>query len=152
MMEKLSTILIIIFTIFYPLINSYAEGPDWVVFDSDFPRDFIDANSITSPEKGIVRFWERAGNRIEKTMKGKITYATYILTEMNCNLKQMRIINEDMALEEQSPNHQAIKARARFLESRTKLQVNYPTPWESIEPNMHSYARLNYICKTLQTK
>jgi len=132
-------------------LNVYADGPDWVMFDPAYPKDFIDAKSITSPEKGIVRFWERAGNRKEKNKKGKITFATYTLSETNCILKQYRDITCDMALEDQNTIEGA-QARAEFLETTTKLQINPPTQWQSIEPNEHSYARYNFVCKGLGAK
>jgi hypothetical protein len=140
----LSLFLIVISIVTLPSAN--AEGPRWVIFDSDYPRDFIDANSITAPEKGIVRFWERAGNRMEKNKTGEITFAQYTLCEINCILKQHREIKWDMALEDQTSG-EAMEARAKFLKSTTELQNQYPTRWENIEPNKHSYARYDFVCK-----
>jgi hypothetical protein len=126
------------------------EGANWVVFDSDYPKDFIDSNSITLPEKGIVRFWERAGNRIEIDKNGKVIYAQYTLREINCALKQERGIKWDCALEDQNTT-EGLKARADHmkvvLEVEQKLQLKYPTEWQNIEPNKHSYARYNFVCK-----
>jgi hypothetical protein len=129
----------------------YADGPDWVMFDPDYPKDFIDAKSITSPEKGIVRFWERAGNRKEKNTNGEETFAQYTLSEINCILKQGRDITWDRALEDQN-TVEGVQARAKFLGATVEQQKFYPTQWESIEPNKHNYARYNFVCKGMQTK
>jgi hypothetical protein len=135
-------------------INLNAQDePKWVIFDPDYPQDFIDSNSITTPGKGIVRFWERAGERIQKDKNGKVYYAQYTLSEINCVLKQIRDIKWDCALEDQN-TAEGMKARADHmkvvLEMKEKAQLNYPTKWESIEPSKHDYARYNFVYKCLK--
>ena len=45
------------------------------------------------------------------------------------------------ALEDQQ-TAAGMKARAHFM---GLMLQNYPSPWESIDPNKHSYARLDYV-------
>jgi hypothetical protein len=133
------------------LINAYSEGPQWVVFDADYPLDFIDANSVVLVAKRVVRFWERAGNRTWTTKKGETEFAQYTLNEMNCIKKQERGISWDKALEDQN-TVDGMKARTNFLKSTENFQSNYLTRWESIEPNKHSYARYKFVCKGMESK
>jgi hypothetical protein len=131
--------------------NIQAQEPKWVIFDHDYPNDFIDVNSMTASEDGIIRFWERAGNRTEKKPNGEITYAQYTLSEIDCRSKQQRDITWEMALEDQN-SVGGQKARTTFLQSTAKLQEKLPTPWESIEPDRHNYARYDFVCSGLQPK
>ena len=150
----LSLILCISFLVI--TVDVYAEGPKWVVFDPEYSQDYIDVNSITYPEKGIVRFWERAGEKHYE--KGKVVYPQYSLIEMHCQLRTSRSLRWDMALEDQN-TAQGVEARMKFIESMTKA-LGYdpttperePTPWKSIEPNKHSYARYDFVCRGLQNK
>jgi len=133
-------------------INAYAQdAPKWVAFDPDYPKDYIDVNSITPLNKGVVRFWGRAGDRTQKNADGKTTYAQYTLSEMNCTLKQRRDLRWEMALEDQN-SIDGIKARSHFYKHTASTQDQYPSPWESIEPNKHSYMRYNFVCKECQSK
>ena len=131
--------------------NIQAQEPKWVSFDSAYPNDFIDVNSTAASEDGIIRFWERVGNRTEKRPNGEITYAQYTLIEIDCRSKQQREIRWDMALEDQN-SVEGKKARATFLQSTAKLQQKLPTPWESIPPDRHNYARYDFVCSGLQPK
>jgi hypothetical protein len=124
---------------------AYSEEPTWKIFDQDYPHDYIDTASITSPEKGIMRFWERAGDQLE-VRNGKTIYPTYNLEEINCSLRTQRQLRWDMALEAQT-TPEGMKARSKFLEETVKLQGNYPSTWESFEPNKHNYARHDFVCK-----
>jgi hypothetical protein len=133
------------------LANARSEGPQWVVFDSDYPLDFIDANSIVLVQKGVVRFWERAGNRTWINKKGEIEFAQYTLNEMDCIRKQERGISWDKALEDQN-TIEGIAARAKFLKATVNFQRNYPTGWKSFEPNKHNYACYNFVCKGMESK
>ena len=128
-----------------------AQEPKWIIFDPGYPNDFIDSNSITASEEGIVSFWERTGNRTEKKQNGEITYAQYTLSEIDCRSKRHRDIRWDMALEDQN-SAGGKKARATFLQSTVKLQKKLPTPWENIETDKHSYALYGFVCDGLQPK
>lgn len=128
-------------------MHAYAEGPKWEIFDLNYPLDYIDVLSITNQEKDIVRFWERAGGMSEEKSKNKV-YPQYTLEEINCRLRTQRTLRWDMALEDQKTS-EGMEARAKFLESTSKLQNNYPSPWESLEPDKHSYARYDFVCKKL---
>jgi len=128
-----------------------AQEPNWIIFDPGYPNDFIDSNSITASEEGIVRFWERAGNRTEKKQNGEITYAQYTLSEIDCRSKRHRDIRWDMALEDQNST-EGKKARATFLQSTANLQKKLPTPWENIEADKHSYALYGFACDGLRPK
>ncbi len=97
-------------------------------------------------EKGIVRFWERAGNRVEWNNKGETVFASYTLSEINCLLKQDRRIRWEVALEDQN-TIEGSRARYKFLDTITKSEMPFPTPWETIDPNKHSYARVDFVCK-----
>lgn len=133
-------------------INGYAQNePKWIAFNPDFPKDYIDINSITPPNNGVVIFWERAGDRIRKNAEGKTIYPTYTLNEMNCRLKEVRVLKWEMALEDQN-TQEGIKARADFLKHTATLQKSYPSAWESIEPNKHCYMRYNFVCKESQKR
>lgn len=121
-----------------------ATEASWQVFDPAFPEDFIDKTSITHPAKDIVRFWERAhaGRYVDR---GKVLFPNYTLTEINCAQRTSRALKWDSALEDQTP--EGLAARAAFMNSTLPLQIKYPTEWESIEPNKHSYARFDFVCK-----
>ncbi|HEY2783045.1 MAG TPA: hypothetical protein VGI90_19875 [Steroidobacteraceae bacterium] len=121
------------------------EAPSWVAFDAKYPGDFIDSKSIVSPSNGIVRFWERAGFAREVSSDGKIGYAQYTLVEMNCSLKQSRVIKWEYALEEHTAA--AMAARAKFYKSMAGMKIDYPTAWESIEPVPHAYALHDFVCR-----
>ena len=131
--------------------NIQAQEHKWVIFDPDHPDDFIDANSMEASEDGIVRFWEREGNRVEKTQNGEMAYAQYTLREIDCRSKRQRDIRWDMALEDQN-SVGGKKARATFLRSTAKLQNKLPTPWKSIETDRHNYARYDFVCGGLVAK
>jgi len=150
-MKEIFGDLILLFLFLVITENIQAQGPKWVIFDPDYPNDFIDSNSITVSEDGIVSFWERAGNNIEKKQNGEITYAQYTLSEIDCRSKRYRDIRWDMALEDQN-SVGAEKARATFLQSTAKLQKKLPTPWESMEADRHNYARYDSVCNGLQPK
>jgi hypothetical protein len=106
---------------------------------------------MAASEDGIISFCKRAGNRTEKRQNGEITYAQYTLSEIDCRSKRQRYIRWNMALEDQNTGG-GEKARATFLQSTAKLQKKLPTPWESIEPDRHKYARYVFICSGLQPK
>jgi hypothetical protein len=151
-MKKLCFIPIFSIITLFVWINAYAQdGPKWIAFDPDYPKDYIDINSITKFDKGVVRFWERAGDRIQKNASGKTTFAQYTLREMNCTLKQIRNLKWKMALEDQNTK-EGVKALADFLKQAAQIQANYPSPWETIEPDKHSYIRYNFVCKEFQSK
>jgi len=73
-------------------------------------------------------------------------YPIYTLTEINCKQRTSRDLRMDVALEDQN-TPAGIAARAKFFQSvlNTPL-VKYPSPWESIEPSSHSYARRDFVC------
>ena len=131
--------------------NIQAQEPKWVIFDSAYPSDFIDVNSMKASGEGIISFWERTGNRTEKKQNGEITYAQYTLSEIDCRSKRHRDIRWDMALEDQN-SVGGEKARGTFLQSTVKLQKKLPTPWERIEADRHSYALYDFVCNGLQPK
>jgi hypothetical protein len=123
-----------------------AQEANWVIFDPAYPLDFIDVNSITSPTKGIIRFWERGGLHSSINKNGDTVFAMYSLTEINVKLKQIRTLKCEMALEDQA-TLQGIEAKAKFIQGSSEILKNYPTQWESLEPDKHSYARYNFVCK-----
>jgi hypothetical protein len=143
--------LILLFLFLAITENIQAQEPKWVIFDPDYPNDFIDAHSMAVSEGGIITFWERAGNRTEKKQNGEITYAQYTLNEIDCMSKRHRDIRWDMALEDQNTEG-GEKARATFLQSTAKLQKKLPTSWEGIEPDRHNYAHYDFVCNGLQPK
>jgi len=128
--------------------GAIAAEPTWQVFDTAYPEDFIDKTSITHPSKNIVRFWERAhaGRHVEN---GKVWFPSYTLTEINCAQRTSRDLKWDSALEDKSP--EGLAARAEFMKSTLPFQKNYPSDWQSIEPNKHSYARLDFVCTKSST-
>ena len=127
-----------------------ASAPQWVAFDEELPQDFIDAASITSPGANIVRFWERAGAR--PLPGSKTSYPQYTLTEINCKQRTSRDIRWDAALEDQN-TAAGMEARAKFLKVIVEtLGAHAPSSWESIEPNDHSYARRDFVCRVLDEK
>jgi|SRR5208337_1673603 len=151
-MKNLRFIPIFFIITLFVWINAFAQdGPKWIAFDPDYPKDYIDINSITKVDKGIVRFWERAGDRIQKNTDGKTTFAQYTLSEMNCTLKQIRGLRWEMALEDKN-TIEGNKARAYFYKQTAQLQEKYPSTWETIEPDKHSYMRYNFVCKESQSK
>ena len=115
---------------------AFAGSPSWEVFDPDYPQDYVDTLSIKSQGGSVVRFWERAGTGREER-QGKVTFPSYTLTEMNCSKRAFRDLKWDYALEFlQTP--EGMLARSNFLKSTQQLQKNYPSDWESIEPNKHA--------------
>jgi hypothetical protein len=124
-----------------------ASAPQWVAFDEKWPQDFIDAASITSPAANIVRFWERAGAR--PLPGSKTPYPQYTLTEIDCRQRTSRDIRWDAALEDQN-TAAGLEARAKFLKVIAETpSAHAPSPWESIEPNDHSYARRDFVCRLI---
>jgi hypothetical protein len=121
-----------------------ATGPQWVLFDPKMPQDFIDVTSITSPSADIVRFWERGGVRPARgSAEG---YPQYTLSEINCKQRTHRELQWDAALEDQD-TPAGMAARAKFLKSLGDVAGTQEDPtWESIEPNEHSCARLDFVC------
>lgn len=136
--------------------SGHAQEPKWVIFDPDYPHDYIDVTSISYPKKSIARFWEKAGEKHEQ--KGKIIYPQYNLMEINCQERTSRSLRWNMALGDQN-SIQGREARMKFIESWTKA-LGYdptspkrePTPWRSIDSNKHSYARFDFVCKGLNDK
>jgi hypothetical protein len=125
-----------------------ASAPQWIAFDDKLPHDFIDAASITSPAPNIVRFWERAGTR--PLAGSKEPYPQYTLAEINCKQRTSRDIRWDAALEDQS-TVAGMEARAKFLKVIARSAgAKTPSPWESIEPNEHSYARRDFVCQMIE--
>ena len=122
-----------------------AVGPKWEIFDSEYSHDFIDTSSFTYPEKGIVRFWERAGDKPKK-LHGRVFYPMYTLTEINCQSRTLRHLNWDVAVEHQN-TPEGIAARAKFRQY-LEFQNICPSPWESIEPGKHNYARYDFVCQS----
>lgn len=120
-----------------------AVGPKWEIFDPEYSHDFIDTSSFTYPEKGIVRFWERAGDKPKK-LHGKVFYPMYTLAEINCQSRTLRHLNWDVAVEDQN-TPEGIAARAKFLQY-LEFQNIGPSPWERTKPEKHSYARYDFVC------
>jgi hypothetical protein len=123
-----------------------AQEANWVIFDPAHPRDFIDVNSITSPAKGIVRFLERFGLHSSINEFGDTVFAMYELTEINAELKQIRSLKIDYALED-TATLKGIEARAKFIQKFSRTSNNYPTQWYSLDSGKHSYMRYNFVCK-----
>jgi len=120
-----------------------AAEPKWEIFDPEYSHDFIDTSSFTYPEKGIARFWERAGDKPKK-LHGKVFYPMYTLAEINCQSRTLRHLNWDVAVEDQN-TPEGIAARAKFLQY-LQFQNICPSPWERIKPEKHSYARYDFVC------
>lgn len=123
--------------------NLYADGPNWVIFDHNTQTNYIDNNSITVIDNGIIRYWERIGDRVKE---GEDRVPTYTLFEINCTLKTFRIIQSNIALEDKN-TAEGKEYRTKLSGLFSELNKGYPSAWESIEPNEHGYARYNYICK-----
>jgi hypothetical protein len=131
------------------LSSAYADAPQWIAFDRAWPEDFIDSLSISSPSSGIVRFWERAGSRPQEAGHGK--YPQYTLIEINCAQRTRRDLRWDLGLEDPMVP-EALAQRSKFLKAMAKFLKEYPTPWESIEPNAHSYALHDFVCRAAGAK
>jgi len=123
----------------------FAASPQWVAFDSAFPQDFVDTQSIVHISKDVVRFWDRGGAFPNGDGPGA-QYPQYTLSEINCETHMSRTIRWDLALEA-GVNASAARARAEFTANIAQLQLHYPTEWESLEPSQHEYALLEFVCR-----
>jgi hypothetical protein len=123
-----------------------AATAEWVCFDPAYMEHFVDARSIIHIRKGVVRFWERGG-AFPNGDGPDSKFPQYTLNEMNCETHMSRALRWDIALEA-GMTPAALKERAKFMKSVAELQTHYPTAWESIEPSPHSYALLEFVCRS----
>jgi len=75
---------------------------------------------------------------------GGIAYSMYTLVEINCQSRTIRHLHGDVAVEHQD-TPEGIAAKAKFLQYLEFRDI-WPLPWESIEPDKHSYARYDFVC------
>jgi hypothetical protein len=123
-----------------------AAAAEWVCFDPAYKEHFVDTRSIVHIRKGVVRFWERGG-AFPNGDGPDSKFPQYNLNEMNCETHMSRALRWDIALEA-GMNPAALKARANFMKVVAEIQTHYPTEWESIDPSPHSYALLEFVCRS----